>query len=114
MRLPKLTLLLSLLLCVLSGTRGQTADQVLVAPGAVWRFNDSGTNLGTAWRAVSYNDSAWRTGPAQLGYGDGDEATLISYGSNPNNRRITYYFRRSFTVTSPASIAIDIMFSDVK
>jgi VCBS repeat-containing protein len=105
MRLPKLTLVLPLLLCVLAGTRSQTADQILVAPGAVWRYNDSGTNLGTAWRAVSYNDGAWRTGPAQLGYGDGDEATVISYGSNANNRRITYYFRRSFTVANPAVFA---------
>jgi hypothetical protein len=105
MRLPTLTLGLSLLLCVLSGTRGLTADQVLIAAGAVWRYNDAGTNLGTAWRAVSYNDSAWRTGPAQLGYGDGDEATVISYGSNPNNRRITYYFRRSFTLSNPAIFA---------
>ncbi len=90
---------------MLATTHGQTTNQMLIAPGAVWRFNDSGTNLGTGWRAVSYNDSAWQTGPAQLGYGEGDEATVISYGSNPNNRRITYYFRRSFTVTNPGVFA---------
>jgi hypothetical protein len=105
MRLQKLTLGLSLIFCVLAVSDGQTADQILVQPGAIWRYNDSGANLGTAWRAVGYNDAAWLTGPAPLGYGDGDEATVISYGSNPNNRRITYYFRRSFTVTNPAVFA---------
>jgi VCBS repeat-containing protein len=105
MRLSKAVLGLSLLLCVLSGTRGHTADQILISAGAIWRFNDSGANLGTAWRGVSYNDGAWPSGPAELGYGDGGESTLISYGTNPNNRRITYYFRRTFTVANPAVFA---------
>ena len=46
-----------------------------------------------------------RPAPAQLGYGDGDEATVLSYGSNSSNRRITYYFRRAFTVANPAALA---------
>ena len=92
-------------LLILSGVRGHSADLVLISPGSVWRFNDSGLNLGTSWRTVTYNDGSWSSGPAQLGYGDGDESTVISYGSNPNNRRITYYFRRSFTVTNPSAIA---------
>jgi hypothetical protein len=79
------------------------ADQVLIPSGSVWRYNDTGTNLGTAWRAGTYNDAGWATGPAQLGYGDGDESTVISYGTSTTNKRITYYFRRQFTVTNPAS-----------
>lgn len=105
MRLQRIIVGLSLCLCVLAVTSGQTADLILVPSGAVWRYNDSGTNLGTAWRAVSYNDAAWATGPAQLGYGDGDEATILSWGSNSSNRRITYYFRRSFTVTDASTVA---------
>jgi hypothetical protein len=100
----KMFLGLALCLCVVAETRGQSGDQILVPAGSVWRYNDSGTNLSTGWRAVAYNDASWRTGPAQLGYGDGDEATVISYGSNPNNRRITYYFRRSFTVANPSAL----------
>ena len=103
--LRKTAIALSLLVCALSSTHGQTPVQILIPAGSVWRYNDSGTNLGTTWRGVAYNDAAWASGPAQLGYGDGDEATVISYGNNPNNRRITYYFRRSFTVTNPAALA---------
>jgi hypothetical protein len=104
MRLRTLTLGLSMVLCVLAGTPGQTADQILIPPGAVWRYNDSGTNLGTGWRAVGYNDAAWATGPAQLGYGDGDEATLVGYGPDPQNKHVTTWFRRSFALADPTQV----------
>ncbi len=83
----------------------ESADQILIGPGSSWKYNDSGANLGTAWRARTYTDTSWPSGLAQLGYGDGDEATVIWYGSSTTNRRITYYFRRSFTVASPAAVA---------
>ena len=70
----------------------------LVSAGDVWKFNDSGTNLGTAWRSSTFNDSAWLSGNAQLGFGDGDEATLIA-----SNRQITTYFRREFIASGPAT-----------
>ena len=79
-RLIKFLSTLSLLLLML-GTHVRTADQVLIAAGSAWRYNDSGANLGTAWRAAAYNDAGWATGAAQLGYGDGDEATVLSYGT---------------------------------
>ena len=47
---------------------------------------------------------SWSAGAAQLGYGDGDEATLLSYGGDTLNRYITSYFRRSFTVANPAAL----------
>lgn len=82
-----------------------TVIQPLIPLGAVWRYLDDGSNQGTAWRETNYNDFAWSSGPAQLGYGDGDEATLVNSGPNPNDRFITTYFRRTFVVSDPASIA---------
>ena len=55
----------------------------------------------------AFNDSAWKSGPAPLGYGDANgqwPATTISYGPDPNNKYITTYFRRSFSVSAPASV----------
>jgi hypothetical protein len=78
---------------------------MLIPAGSSWRYNDSGSDLGTAWRAISYADAAWPAGVAQLGYGDGDEATVISYGTSTTNRRITYYFRRTFTLANPSALA---------
>lgn len=71
---------------------------------STWKYKDDGSNQGTAWRALSFNDSAWASGPAQLGYGEDGEATVVSYGPNSSNKYITTYFRRSFNVANPAAI----------
>lgn len=80
------------------------SDVDLVPVGASWEYLDNGSNQGTAWRAPGFNDSTWSTGNAQLGYGDGDEQTLVSYGGDPLDKHITTYFRRSFNVDDPALI----------
>ena len=75
---------------------------VLVPANAVWKYLADGTDRGTAWTAPTFNDSTWSSGAAQLGYGDGDEATVIGFGPNPMNRYITTYFRLNLVV--PAGI----------
>jgi hypothetical protein len=72
--------------------------------GSVWKYLDDGSDQGTAWRAPGFDDSAWASGPAQLGYGDGDETTVVSFGPDQFNKYITTYFRRTFTVNNPALI----------
>jgi len=71
---------------------------VVVPTGSTWRYLDDGSDQGTAWREPDFDDSGWASGPAQLGYGDGDEATVVSYGGDPNNKHITTYFRRSLNL----------------
>src|ERR1043165_2284473 len=80
----------------------RAADTILVPTAATWKYLDNGSDQGTAWRAASFNDSTWSSGPAQLGYGDGDEATTLSFGPDTNNKFITTYFRRAFSVTNPS------------
>ncbi len=75
----------------------------LVAAGSSWRYLDNGSNQGTAWRASGFNDGAWAQGAAQLGYGDGDEATVVSYGPNASQKYLTTYFRRTFSA-NPATL----------
>ena len=90
-------------------------SQLIVAEGEVWKYLDNGSNQDTAWRFSSYNDSSWASGAAQLGYGDGDETTTLSYGSSSSNKYITTYFRKSFNVpnTSSASVLqLDILRDD--
>ncbi len=38
-----------------------------------------------------------------MGYGDGDEATTVSYGPDPNHKYVTTYFRHHFSVPDPSS-----------
>ncbi len=77
---------------------------VMLPRGSTWKYLDNGSDQGTNWEVTSFNDSEWASGPAQLGYGDGDEATLVSYGYYPNNKFITTYFRRSFMVQNPLAL----------
>jgi Lamin Tail Domain/CotH kinase protein/Fn3 associated len=81
-----------------------SSGEILVAAGSVWRYWDRDTALAGIWHATGFDDSTWPTGPAQLGYGDGDEASVISYGSDSANKHITYYFRHSFEAGDPAGI----------
>ncbi len=91
------------------------AQTTLVARGANWKYLDNGSNQGAGWTAPAFDDSAWAAGNAQLGYGDGDEITTVSYGADINNKYITTYFRKSFTVANPAdfnNLMLDILRDD--
>ena len=70
--------------------------QVLLDYDAVWRYQDSGQNLGTAWRNVGFNDSAWAEGPGLIGY---DSKPLPGPGLKTRanmGSQITYYHRIHF------------------
>jgi len=86
----------------------ESIGQFLIPTGATWRYLDDGSNQATAWLASGFDDSAWAQGPAQLGYGDGDEATVVHCGPSAptctTSNFITTYFRKSFAVSNPASI----------
>lgn len=67
---------------------------VLIPAASVWKYLDNGSNQGTNWQTITFNDSAWATGRAELGYGDyGVEATTVA-------KHITTYFRHSFVLTN--------------
>ncbi len=70
----------------------------IISAGSKWAYLDDGSNQGTAWRQVGFNDSQWPRGNGELGFGDDDETTVLSSGE------ITYYFRRDFSLpTQPSS-----------
>ena len=55
------------------------------------------------WKTLDYNDSAWTLGTAQLGYGDGDEATVTRL--NPPPHPATAYFRKLFYLANPGEFS---------
>jgi hypothetical protein len=72
----------------------------IVNSNAVWKYLDNGTDQGTAWTGLGFNDSGWPFGPAVLGYGDANgvnPTTVVSYGPNASQKYTTTYFRHSFT-----------------
>ena len=102
-QLPRAQFLLTALCLVLVPLGTARADDLLVLPGSTWKYLDDGSDQGSAWSQAGFVDSGWSAGPGQLGYGDGDEATVVSFGPNANNKYITTYFRHAFSVANPAS-----------
>jgi hypothetical protein len=88
----------------ISVVAGFTTNITFIPAGAVWKYLDNGSDQGSAWTALGFNDSGWTNGPAELGYGDvGEgrpEATVVSFGPNSGAKYITTYFRRAFVVTN--------------
>jgi hypothetical protein len=70
----------------------------LISAGSNWKYLDNGTDQDTLWRNNSYNDSSWLSGNSELGYGDGGEATIVSYGPSSTNKYITTYFRKKINI----------------
>ena len=79
-------------------TPGPAVGGFPVSRNSVWSYNDSGTNLGTAWRAPAFDASAWSFGPGVLGYGD-PVATTLSFGPSATAKYPTYYLRHNFEVS---------------
>ncbi|HET6407265.1 MAG TPA: hypothetical protein VFG14_05245, partial [Chthoniobacteraceae bacterium] len=75
---------------------------LLVGSGSPWKYRDSGVPPPSDWAHPAYNDAAWPSGPARLGYGGDGEATVVGFGGNVENRHMTTWFRHSFTVTNPS------------
>jgi lysophospholipase L1-like esterase len=70
----------------------------LIHGGAVWKYSDTGQDLGTNWSQIQYDDSGWAGGAARLGYGDATVFTAVSFGPEATNKHPTTYFRDSFVV----------------
>ncbi len=64
----------------------------------VWKFDASGNDLGTTWRAKDYDDSPWVSGRGLLQAGETSGYPAPFYTTLPPlNGKITYYFRTRFT-----------------
>jgi hypothetical protein len=78
------------------------AGQVILY-GCDWKYYDLAmappNQSSTTWKESAYNDASWNSGPSELGYGDGDEATVISSST------LTGYYRFTFYVDDPADFS---------
>ena len=87
------------------GVSNAGAQQVttLVEFTNVWKYDQTGLELGTAWRTNDYDDSAWPSGPGLLGFEDGlapyqvHAPRLTPLTVSP--AVTTFYFRTTFQFT---------------
>jgi Icc-related predicted phosphoesterase len=80
------------------------ADTTFIRFGSVWKYLDNGSDPGIAWREPGFDDASWASGPAQLGYGEGNERTVIGYGPSASDKHITSYFRAKLQIPNPARL----------
>lgn len=94
----------------------------LVSFAHPWRYNQSGVDLGTSWRAPGYNDSTWPAGSALFGVDPSQPFPYAQVGfaapATPldivppagTTDTITYYFRTRFdypsTVTNGVTLTL--------
>ncbi len=75
-----------------------TQDTSLITKGDEWKYLISRETPDSNWVATEYDDNHWESGLAQLGYGDGDEQTVVDFGGDPGNKIITTWFRKKIVI----------------
>ncbi|MDP6687830.1 MAG: CotH kinase family protein [Acidobacteriota bacterium] len=79
---------------------GKMQVEPFIQKGAEWKYLDTGVSLNRKpWTTIDYDDNDWKAGKAELGYGDGDEATAVDRGPDPSTKyHTTIYFRKPFQI----------------
>lgn len=80
---------------------GPRIDGLLIDAESEWRYQDGGPEA-AGWEDPGFDDAAWSTGAAELGFGDGDENTVLTRGS------VTYYARKAFDVAGPLPSSLEL------
>ncbi len=87
----------------------QFNDTVLLDAGPGWKYfkgtqepspGDGGVAT-TGWTDPTFNDAAWLSGATGIGFGDNDDATILT---DMRNQYVSVYLRRAFTIADPASM----------
>ncbi|MEQ8625341.1 MAG: DUF839 domain-containing protein [Vicingaceae bacterium] len=82
-----------------------------IASGDEWNYLDNGVDLTSSnWKSLNYNDTTWAYGPSPLGYSN-PSATELSFGPDPGNKYITYYFRKRINIANLSSLADSLVFN---
>jgi hypothetical protein len=80
----------------------------MVPKGAQWHYWDYGTDPGAAWRSNAFNEIGWKTGFAELGFGETSEGrpetTIVLRTNALGGTNVAWYFRREFFVASPSQV----------
>lgn len=101
------SLILTLLFVTLGAIGSPTQEVVtLVNFNQVWKYDQSGLELGTAWRTNDYDDSSWPSGSGLLGF---ENTILFPYPLSVrtpltiSSTVTSYYFRTTFQFSGPTN-----------
>ncbi|MHC4726512.1 MAG: DUF1800 family protein, partial [Planctomycetota bacterium] len=98
----------------------QFEDTILIDLGVGWKYF-KGTKEPTPapigaptkiWTAIEFDDSKWLRGTTGIGYGDGDDTTILS---DMRGNYLSIYLRRRFTLADPSqfeNLVLEIAYDD--
>lgn len=73
----------------------------LVRSGEVVKYFKGTSEPPSTWKNPGFDDTTWLSGPTGIGFGDGDDATVLA---DMMNAYSTVYLRKVFNVANPAVI----------
>ncbi len=79
--------------------------ETAVSANNVWKYYSSAAAPDTNWRNLSFNDASWSSGRGGIGFGDGDDSTVISQGK-------VVLMRKTFNVADTSQIINAILNMD--
>ena len=96
--------LILLLGCLPFLTLSQNIDhwETVIFDNDIWKYLEGTYEPDTNWRKLNFNDTTWLQGQGGIGYGDGDDSTIISSVTS-------LYLRRTFTIVDTADIVESIL-----
>jgi len=96
-----------LLLFLTSLVQAQSIDhwETIVNAEQTWQYFLGNSEPNTNWNTLSFDDSSWLSGPGGIGYGDGDDNTII-------DPVLSLYMRIDFTVVDQSAMVQAIFHAD--
>jgi hypothetical protein len=96
------------------GGATSASGDLAIAEGDVWKFfrgrsNPPGASM--EWTTLPYNDDAWEEGPTGIGFGDGDDATVLGDMQGPGGYS-TVFARKEFQVADPGAVTTLVLSMD--
>ncbi len=79
--------------------------EVPVYPELIWKYFEGNAQPPGNWNLPTFNDVGWNSGMGGIGYGDGDDSTVIAPVTS-------CFLRTSFTLTDTSNIAVALMAVD--
>lgn len=79
--------------------------EVPVYSNMVWKYFPGTSEPPPTWRDITFNDASWASGIGGIGYGDGDDSTVIAPA-------LSVYMRESFTIADTSKISVGALLID--
>ncbi len=79
--------------------------EVPIVPQILWHYYSDSIPVPNTWNTTSFTPSTWNIGQGGIGYGDGDDSTIIA----PTT---TLYMRSEFVLADTSNISIGLLIID--